>query len=412
VPDRGLSLVLARKQPFRGDWTRLARRKDGEEIWALIASPQVVDQMPAASRAVFDRVAVIADTTDEAWWETVLMLSREATVSRIATNDEYCLALAGALRDRLGCVGPGGRASRAYTDKIEMKTQAARQGIRVPRFSPASARGDALEGLLEEFRKQIAGPVVVKPVEGANSREVVVIADRAATASIDWGAWTGGPYQVEEFVAGDIFFCDTLVGEDASVTPLMFGEYLNPPLAFASGRPHGSVSLPFEDPVAKALWAQNALVLQALPEVRGTVTHCELIRARATGEWVLMECAARAPGAYVARSGEVVVGQNLEEIHLATQLGLTVVTPTPNGQHAAWVWYRQRPGKVCEVREPQLAASAELSWMVFPGDEILELPLDGNAEAQAALTVFLSGSYETVRADFELLRDFEPVVMG
>jgi hypothetical protein len=192
----------------------------------------------------------------------------------------------------------------------------------------------------------------------------------------------------------------------------MFGEYLNPPLGFASGRPHGSVSLPFEDPVAQTLWAQNTLVLQALPEVRGTVTHSEFIRERATGEWVLMESAARAPGAYVARSGEVVVGQNLEEIHLATQLGLPVVTPTPSPQHAAWVWYRRRSRRVAEVREPQLAGTFELSWAVSPGDEVLELPMDGNAEAHAALTVFLSGTYETVRADFESLRGFEPLVIS
>lgn len=411
MSDRELRLVLARKQPFRVDWSRLAGRKGGEEIWALIASPHLVDRMSAASRKAFGRVEVLADATDEAWREKVLALAREARLSRIATNDEYCVALAGALRDQLGCVGPGGQASHAYTNKIEMKAQAALHGVRVPRFSPWSASGEALGALVKELTKRIGGPVVVKPVNGSNSREIVVVADQVAAACIDWGSWTGGPYQVEECVGGDIFFCDALVGEDRGVTPLMFGEYLNPPLGFASGRPHGSISLPFDDPLAQTLWAQNALVLQALPNVSGTVTHSEFIREEATGEWVLMESAARAPGAFVARSGDVVLGQNLEEIHMATQLGVPVASPTPSGQHAAWVWYRLRPGRVCDVREPRLGSSFELSWAASPGDEVFELPMDGNCEAHAALTVFLSGIYETVRADFESLRSFDPLVM-
>lgn len=411
MPDRELRLVLARKQPFRGDWSTLADQKDGEEIWGLIASPHLVDRIPAASQKVFGLVEVLDDPADDAWRERVLALAREYRLSRIATSDEYCVALAGSLREQLGCVGPGVRASHAYTDKIEMKAQAARHGVRVPRFSSWSGSGEALEAFVQQFTKRIDGPVVVKPVSGSNSREIVIVADQVAAARIDWGSWTGGPYQVEEYVGGDIFFCDALLEENGDVTPLMFGEYLNPPLGFASGRPHGSISLPFDDPRAQTLWAQNALVLRALPEVRGTVTHSEFIRERATGEWVLMESAARAPGAFVARSGDVVVGQNLEDIHMATQLGVAIASPTPSGQHAAWVWYRGRPGRICEVRKPRLTASFELSWIVSPGGEAFELPKDGNAEADAALTVFLSGTYETVRADFESLRGFDPLVM-
>jgi hypothetical protein len=411
MPDHALSVVLARKQVFRGDWPRLARQKR-EEPWALLASPHVVQQMSAESRAVFDRVDVLVDPADGAWRDRVMLLAEGAAIAHIATNDEYCVVIAGELRDQLGCAGPGAGASRAYADKLEMKTLAARAGIRVPYFSSAPAQGDALGDLVGELRQRTGGgPVVVKPVRGSNSRDVVVIGDGCPSQGVERGSWAAGPYQVEEFVAGDIFFCDAMIGDDGHATPLMFGEYLNPPLGFAAGLPHGSISLPPDGPVAESLWAHNALVLQALPEVRGTVTHTELIREQRTGEWVLLETAARAPGAYVARCGEVVVGQNLEELHMATQLGLPRGRPTATGQHAAWVWYRRRPGKVREVRQPTLAAASELVWTVSPGDEVLDLPMDGNSEVHAALTVVLSGSYEVVRGDFETLRAFDPVVM-
>jgi biotin carboxylase len=409
VPARRLTLVLAREQVFRSDWSRLARRKRPGEDWALLASPEVLDAMAPASRGAFDRVDVLTASGDAEWHDRSFALAAEAPLARVVTNDEYCLELAGELRDRLGLPGPGARACRTYTHKIEMKARAGEHGVRVPRFAESPAHGADLRHLVAAFQARIGGPVVVKPVRGAQSREVVVLADDRAAADLDWERYAERPYEVEEFVPGEIFFCDTLVAEDGAVMPLMFGEYMNPPLAFRSGRPHGSISLPFDDPVARMLWDVSCRVLEALPEVRGTVTHCELIRTPATGEWVLLECAARAPGAHVARSGEVVVGSNLEELHLATQLGIPHANPVPSGRHAAWIWYRRPEGRVRALREPRLRSAAQLEWAVAPGDELVARPMDRNAEAHAALMVFLSGDYAAVRADFESLRDFEPV---
>ncbi len=74
------------------------------------------------------------------------------------------------------------------------------------------------------------------------------------------------------------------------------------------------------------------------------VVHTEFA-VDAKGEPVVVEVAARAPGALVSELARLHTGVNLEEVNLALQAGLPVPDPEPTGVQAAWVWVPVMPGE-------------------------------------------------------------------
>jgi hypothetical protein len=274
----------------------------------------------------------------ERWRDEVTVWARQFRVE-VVTNDEFCLTALAQLRVHLGLPAVTAAGLDGYLDKVVMKSRLAAGGIQVPDWV-------ALERIVPaELSSPPSGlhlPVVAKPRVGANSRGVRVIRDLAG-----WQAWTGeksgqGGWQVESFIPGRMCFVDALV-IDGEYRPVLVGSYLGGLLPSAGVDLLGAVSMPEDDP----LWHHATRLGRRVAETIGMdgrfATHLEFFDR--AGDLVVMEVAARAPGALVSEMARIVMGHNLETAHLAIQIGRPPPRFAPTGRQAAWISVFARPGQ-------------------------------------------------------------------
>jgi hypothetical protein len=82
----------------------------------------------------------------------------------------------------------------------------------------------------------------------------------------------------------------------------------------------------------------NERVIRALGADGRFVVHTELVLTE-SGRAVVLESAARAPGALVSEIAAIHAGVQLEKVNLRLQAGEAAPRPQPTGQHAAWLWF-------------------------------------------------------------------------
>jgi hypothetical protein len=184
----------------------------------------------------------------------------------------------------------------------------------------------------------------VKPRREANSRGVEVLPD--AEAVLGWLARHDGEpgWQVDEFVDGALGHVNALV-RHGDVRPVQAGRYLGPLLGFDRGRVLGGWTLPAHSPQAVAAHELNERVVHALGSDGEFVVHTEFATTP-DGRLVVLETAARAPGASVSELARVHAGVQLEVAHLRLQAGLPVPEPDPtHGRQGAWLWLPVMPGR-------------------------------------------------------------------
>lgn len=124
------------------------------------------------------------------------------------------------------------------------------------------------------------------------------------------------------------------------------------------------------------------------------VVHTEFVLTD-NGRAVVLETAARAPGALVSDIAAIRTGVHLEKVNLRLQAGLPVPAVHDREHYAGWLWFpaaREAPG---EARRPTLLSEHRLQ--LLPG----ALP--------AATLLVWSRSLERVIGDLTRLRE-DPVV--
>jgi len=274
-------------------------------------------------------------------WEPIV---RSAPGAEVVSNDEYCLVECARLRATTGLPARHPAHLDGYRDKVLMKRRLEAAGVPVPRhltFEPAvtSSRATA-----DRVVATVGLPAVVKPRREANSRGVEVLAD--VDAVLGWLARHDGEsgWQVEEFVDGPLGHVNALV-RHGEVHPVQVGRYLGPLLGFDRGRVLGGWTLPAEAPEAAAAHELNERVVAALGSDGEFVVHTEFATTP-DGRLVVLETAARAPGAAVSELARVHAGVQLEVAHLRLQAGLGVPEPDRTSRrHAAWLWLPVMPGQ-------------------------------------------------------------------
>jgi biotin carboxylase len=274
----------------------------------------------------------------------------------IVTNDEYCTVECARLRERAGLARRHPAALAAYRDKVAMKSVLARAGVDVPRHVALDAApAVSADALVAE----LGLPLVVKPREESNNRGVEVIADRARL-----DAWLAerdglGGWEAEEFVAGRALHANALV-VDGAVTPMLVGEYTSSLLGLGWGRPVGSVTV--AGPLAAVGHELNERVVAALGADGRFVVHTEFVLTE-DGRAVVLETAARAPGALVSEMAALHVGVQLEKAHLRVQAGEPAPAPRATGQHAAWMWFPFPPQGPERLHRPALRSDYRLQLL-------------------------------------------------
>ncbi|GAA1344766.1 ATP-grasp domain-containing protein [Saccharothrix algeriensis] len=291
--------------------------------------------------------------------EVLAALAGEPAPDVVIALSEYDLLAAARVREALGVPGPVEAEVLPYRDKVAMKAAVAARGLRAPRCRrlPAVAADVPWDG-----------PTVLKPLSGASSEGVTshptVAAALAAARAVDTGE-----FEVEEFVDGPIIHVDGLVA-DGAVVAVMVSRYVNTCLAFAEGRPLGSVQVDADPGVVD--W--TARCLAAVGIATGPF-HLEAIEG--PDGLVFLEVGARFGGADVVDTFELATGVRLPDAQLrllveGASADIDARVPAPDARYGWFVWPGHTLGSThCRVAHAEDFAEHPLvrRWVQRPPDE-------------------------------------------
>jgi biotin carboxylase len=287
----------------------------------------------------------------------VSYLARTELIDRIVPLDDYDVLTAAALREHLRLPGMGQSRARIFRDKLAMRLQAYKCGLRVPPFV-----GVFNYEHLRVFFDQVPGPWLLKPRTEAGAMGIrrVSHADELWPLLDELGD-EQSHFLLERFLPGAVYHVDSLTYKGK----LLFAsvqKYGQPPLEVAhDGGVFVSRVMPRDDPDRAALLELNRRFIDGFGMVNG-INHTEFIKAEADGEFYFLETAARVGGANVADMIEAATGINLwhEWARLETALakGQPYVLPPTRDNYAGIL--------VClaHQQQPDLSAYAdkEVVW--------------------------------------------------
>ncbi|MFD0689977.1 ATP-grasp domain-containing protein [Actinomadura fibrosa] len=317
------------REAFPGDRHDVVVLRDGD------AGPAFREDAPGP------RPEVVVTRRDG--WEGALRRMAARGPLEIVTNDEYCVEACARLRAALGLARRHPADPVRYLDKVVMKRRLREAGVRVPRFHAFTTVVRDAPDVRAEVVRAVGLPAVVKPCREANSRGVEILGSAAALEG--WlAAHDGEPgWQAEEHVAGTLHHVNALV-RDGRVEHVQAGTYLGPLLGLQDGVRYGGYTVPGSHRLTAPARDLSRRVVAALGAEGAFVAHTEFVLT-ASGEPVVLETAARAPGALLAEMARVHAGTNLEVANLRLQAGLGVPPPDSGGALAAWLWVPVRAGE-------------------------------------------------------------------
>jgi hypothetical protein len=217
-------------------------------------------------------------------------------LERLAPDRIECLwevgvELAARLRQALGVVGQRPEDARAFRDKDLMKQRLEVAGLRVPRHAKVRTAAE-----VRAAAERIGYPLIVKPIDGAGTRDTHRVDDAAALEVVLRKVAHVPEMSVEEFIDGEEFTYDTVcIGGKVAFDSV--AQYHPRPLLSRTQEWLSPAQIVLRDPHIPQL--QDAVqfgrgVLAAMGMGTG-FTHMEWYR-KGNGEIVFGEIAARAPG--------------------------------------------------------------------------------------------------------------------
>jgi biotin carboxylase len=263
----------------------------------------------------------------------VAYIARSERIDRIAALDDFDVETAATLREFLLVPGMGETTARGFRDKLAMRARARAAGIPCPDFIH-TVNNEAVQTWIT----RIAPPWVLKP----RSQAAAIGIRKIGSADDLWHTLDAlgddrAEYLLEQFVPGDVFHVDSLVF-DRRVVFAAVSRYGTPPMAVAhEGGIFVTQTLGDRDPLAAAMQAINARLLEAFGLQRGA-SHSEFIRA-GDGQIYFLETSARVGGAYIVDVVEAATGVNLwrewAKVEIAGEHGS--YTPPPSRGHYAGI---------------------------------------------------------------------------
>jgi biotin carboxylase len=200
-------------------------------------------------------------------------------------------------REKLGIEGMTLKIATRFRDKDAMKDVLRRAGVPVARSILASTADE-----LKAFVREVGFPVVVKPQAGLGSRATFRIASEAqlgAMLSMGFSPSPQKPAQVEEFVQGREFTCETVTIGGRPIWRSGTRYFPGPLEVLENPWIQYCVMLPREDddPTFTRFHEVNKAALQALGMGTG-LTHMEWF-LKDDGRMVVSEVGARPPGVHI-----------------------------------------------------------------------------------------------------------------
>jgi hypothetical protein len=361
--------------------------------------PRVSQQLAES----FDRIIEQADFTPEALIDCLTreLGGRKPARIRFLTDDESCEIACCALAEHFGQPLWSRDQLLPFVNKMATKAALRHASVRLPRHCQWDKQRFATERrkYCEEAAEMIGFPMIVKPVDRAASMDV------SRLENIDdlfrWAMWASSPkdrntYEVDEFIDGELFHCDSLV-QHGQVIWSNACRNLNPCLQFAAGRSIGAFTLPTEDADATAVRGMNARVLAALQPPDGA-THMECFRLP-DGELVFLEISARPPGGDMIGIYNYCLGIDLALAHFLLRaqepFHLDIKHPARFG---GWAIHPRRQGRITAVNVPRLRSQHEVKLTVAVGD-VVDASSQHIVDRPAAEFWLYSPDYERVADD-------------
>ena len=266
----------------------------------------------------------MCDIDDEEQWRAICAwwLERRG-VQRVIAVHERSVVPAARLRTAFGLPGMQYETALRFRDKVAMKQAVAAAGAaKVPRFRALDSLADL------DAVDWGSGRKVIKHRGELAARDVHVVTGRqealAVAGTLDLA---GSQYEIEDFVEGPIYHCDSVV-RDGRIVFSSVGRYIANPAAYGPGGIFGTM-LVTEGELAERIRQMNARVLAALGMESGT-THHELFHTP-DDELVFCEIAGRPPGGIIPPVIEWQYGFNIVEADIRLQAGLDPRLPDPAG---------------------------------------------------------------------------------
>jgi hypothetical protein len=259
-----------------------------------------------------DIIALPNDATPELYVYVVSQLARPQKIDRIVALEEFDVVTAGLIREHLSIDGLTSTTARIFRDKLSMRVQAHRGGIRVPDFVHVLNYDE-----LRSFMSRVPPPWVLKPRSDVSAVGIKKLEDaeqvwRAIdTLDARENLRERSPYYLlERFVAGDVFHVDSLVNND-KVIFAGANAYGRPPMDVAHlGGVFMSETVKHNSEDQRKLVKLNRKLIAALGLSHGAA-HAEFIKSAEDGEFYFLEIAARVGGAYIAETLEAASGINI-----------------------------------------------------------------------------------------------------
>ncbi|MEV6559327.1 ATP-grasp domain-containing protein [Nocardia sp. NPDC051756] len=257
-----------------------------------------------------------------------VIVDRVGPIDELLALSEFTLEIAAKVREDLGIPGPDRDEVAVYRDKVRMKEVLDKAGVRVPRFASCTSADQ-----VRAFAAANGYPLILKPVAAAASIGVRrVDNDAELTAALSNVELDG--YEIEEFIAGEIYHVDGFVDDHSHIAFQAVSRYINDCLSFTHGAPLGSV-LMSPSPRRKLIEDFSQLIASTLG-LRRLPFHLEVFITPA-GDPVFLEIGGRVGGAEVPHLLYRVFGVNLYEMFLRVLSG-GPVPPIPEVVDSSGGW--------------------------------------------------------------------------
>lgn len=277
----------------------------------LVTRKDLLDY-PWAWTSINEVRTVEKNVSPEDYVRVITNIAGSQPIHRVVGLDEFDVLTAARAREHLQIEGIGNSFALRFRDKLRMRNLACEIGLPCPEFI-----GVFNQDAINNYLQTTSAPWIVKPRTEVSAFGI----RKCETAEQVWGVvtdldnrhtWRDHPSQflIERFIEGKVYHVDSVVSEGKIVASGV-SEYGTPPFSVShQGGVFTTFTVPYKSKERKELEKLNQQLLEGFEYKQG-VAHAEFLQSAETGEFFLLEVAARVGGAYIANVLEQASGFNL-----------------------------------------------------------------------------------------------------